>query len=200
MGGVADANALYLINIGGNDVRDILLSNSDADPLNDLDPGTVITDSVTEIVTQISTLQLAGAQNFLVVGVGDVGAIPEIAPFGPVAQAQATGLSNALNAAIAGALPGSVDFFDTVALFNAVLSDPAAFGLPALIDLDTACQVAAPADFPVCEDYAFLDPVHPTTQVLQILGDELIAAVPEPGTGLLVTFGLVGVALRRRVS
>jgi phospholipase/lecithinase/hemolysin len=48
----------------------------------------------------------------------------------------------------------------------------------------------APGGAPICDDYAFFDNVHPTTQVLQRLGDELIAVVPEPGTGLLMMFGL----------
>ena len=71
-GGIADPNALYLINIGGNDIRDILLSG--------LDPSTVITQSATVIATQISLLKAAGATNILFAGVGNVGSIPENPP------------------------------------------------------------------------------------------------------------------------
>jgi hypothetical protein len=43
--------------------------------------------------------------------------------------------------------------------------------------------------------------VHPTTQVLQVLGDELVIfAVPEPGTGLLVAFGIAIIGARRRAG
>jgi phospholipase/lecithinase/hemolysin len=44
-----------------------------------------------------------------------------------------------------------------------------------------------------------LDNVHPTTQVLQILGNSIYAAaVPEPTTATLLALGLVVIGARRR--
>jgi phospholipase/lecithinase/hemolysin len=57
---------------------------------------------------------------------------------------------------------------------------------------------APPAGPPTCNAYTFFDNTHPTTQVSQVLGNALVAFVPEPGTGLLVAFGVVAMAVRRR--
>jgi phospholipase/lecithinase/hemolysin len=196
-GGVSDPNALYMINIGGNDVRDIVLQN-----LSGAARQAVIDSAALAIQTSVNTLYSSGAQYILFVGVGDVGAIPEILALGGGAPAAGRQASEDLNAAILAALPGTVQFFDTVALVDAVAANPAAYGLPPGINLTTECLSSAsppPGGPPVCNDYAFFDNVHPTTQVLQILGDELVAAVPEPGTAWLVAIGLIALGVRRRV-
>ena len=101
-----------------------------------------------------------------------------------------------MNSAIQAALPSGVEFFDTIALFDAFALDPAAFGFPPGTDLTNACIGTASA--PTCTDFSFWDNVHPTTQVLQLLGDELVAFVPEPGTGLMMMLGLMGLSIRRQ--
>ncbi len=190
---VADSGALYLMNIGGNDVRDILL--------NSLDATATIGAAVSAITTEVLNLQAAGATNILFVGVGDVGAIPEIAPFGPAAQGAATFYSNAINSAIqAAVIPLGVFYFDTIAFFDNVLANPASVGLPAGLNITDACTVALPADFPTCVDYAFIDAIHPTTQVHQAWGTAIVAAIPEPNTALLLSLGLAGLAMRRRAA
>lgn len=144
----------------------------------------------------------AGATNILLTGVGNIGGTPETAalldPGAPVAGRQA---SEDMNTALLGALPGSVLYYDPISLYDAVELDPAAFGLPAGIDYATPCLSSGagdPSGAPTCNDYFFFDEVHPTTQALQILGDELVAFVPEPGTGLLLMLGLTGLGLTRR--
>jgi phospholipase/lecithinase/hemolysin len=195
-GGVAGPSSLYMINVGGNDVRDIVLGG-----LSGPARQAVIDAAVLAISTSVSSLQSAGAQNILFVGVGDVGAIPEILALGGSAPADGRAASEDMNTAIQAALPGSVQFFDTIALFDAVLADPAAFGLPPGLNITEDCLtsgVANPGGPPTCTDFAFFDNVHPTTQVLQLLGAELVLAVPEPGTAWLVSIGLVGIGVRRR--
>ena len=194
VGGIADPNALYLINAGGNDVFDILAGASAA---------TTIADAVTAIVTQVSVLQGAGAQYFLIAGVGNVGGTPYVYSLGPAAQAAGLALSQQLTNALFAALPSSPNIlkYDVINLFNDVLANPLAYGLPLGLNLTDACLGSAapdPAGPLTCNAYAFFDTIHPTTQVATVLGNEwAIAAIPEPGTSSLLAIGLLVLALRR---
>lgn len=191
-GGIADPNSLYLINAGGNDVFDILSGGS---------ASTIISAAVTAIVTQVSVLQAAGAQYILVAGVGNVGGTPSAIAAGAAAQAAGLALSQQLTNALFAALPSNVYTLDVIGLFNAVGANPAAYGLPAGINLTNACLGSGtpdPAGPPTCTNYAFFDTIHPTTQVANILGTAMVTIVPEPGTASLLVVGLLGLALRRR--
>jgi phospholipase/lecithinase/hemolysin len=192
VGGLADPNALYLINAGGNDVFDILAGGS---------APAIISAAVTAIVTQVSVLQAAGAQYFLIAGVGNVGGTPGAISAG--AGAIGLLLSQQLTSSLFAALPSSPNIlkYDTIALFNSVVANPAAYGLPVGINLTTACLASGspdPSGPPSCNDYAFFDNTHPTTQVASILGNAwVVAAVPEPDTSSLLAIGLLVLALRR---
>jgi outer membrane lipase/esterase len=191
-----DPSALYMINIGGNDVRDIVLGG-----LSGAARQAVIDAAALAVQTSVTSLQAAGAVNILFVGVGDVGSIPEILALGGTASTDGRQASIDVNAAIQAALPAGAQYFDTIALTDAIALDPTLFGLPAGINTTVACLTSGtpdPAGPPTCIDYAFFDNVHPTTAVLQVLGNELVAAVPEPGTATLLVFGLVALGARRR--
>ena len=81
----------------------------------------------------------------MVAGVGNVGGIPETIGFGQAAQDAGRTASEDFNAALFGALPAGVATLDTIALFDAVLPNPAAFGLPAGINITDACLLAGGA-------------------------------------------------------
>jgi len=197
-GGSVDPNALYLINLGGNDAIDIV-SGGLMGELTAAEQQQVLSDAVGAITTSIGLLQAAGAQNILFVGVGDVGGIPLVSAAGAQASAFGRSVSENLNAAIQAALPGGVQFFDTIALFDAVAANPELFGLPADLDLTTDCQAAGQAGpGAVCSGFAFFDEIHPTTQVAEVLGEEIVAFVPEPGTALLLMLGLAGLSATGR--
>lgn len=194
-GAPIDPGTLILMNVGGNDVRDILIGN-----LSGAARQAVIAGAANAVAASISLLQQAGAQHFLFVGVGNVGGIPEIGALGAPVAAVGRQASLDMNAAIRAVLPSNAIFFDTIAWTDQVLANPALFGLPAGLNTSTACLlagVAPPAGAPTCEGYAFFDTVHPTTQVLQRLGQELVTVVPEPGTALLLLGGLAALASRR---
>ena len=188
-GGVADPNALYLINVGGNDIFDILSNPSQA---------TAITNAaVAAISTSVLTLRSLGAQNILFVGVGDVGSPPTANGF----EAQGRAASIALNNAIQANLPAGTAFFDTIGFFDQVNASPTLYGLPAGLLTEVSCLNgggAPPAGPPTCNAYTFFDNTHPTTQVSQLLGNRLVSFVPEPGTGVLLALGLAVFARGRR--
>lgn len=194
-GGQVDPDTLVMINIGGNDVRDIVIGN-----LSGAARQAVIDAAATAVATSISFLQLAGVQNFLFVGVGNVGGIPEVGLLGAPAAAVGRQASLDMNAAIQAVLPSGAIFFDTIAWSDQLLANPGLFGLPPGLNTSIGCLFAgapSPGGAPICNDYAFFDNVHPTTQVLQLLGQELIAVVPEPGTAILMMGGLAILATRR---
>ncbi len=195
--GVSDPQALYLINAGGNDIRDIVQGGLTGSARQD-----VIDDAVVAIATSVSALKTTGAQHIIVAGVGDVGGIPETLALGGAASAEGRAASEEINAKIAAAIGGQAIFVDVLAISDGIGADPTAFGLPSGINVTDACLFsgsAPPAGPPTCEGFAFFDPVHPTTAIHQIVGEKLVeAAIPEPGAAVLFLFALLGVAAYQR--
>lgn len=190
--GVVDPDALHLINVGGNDVRDIVINGADA---------TETIATATGVITeQVRALKKAGAENILFLGVGDVGGIPEVTALGDDAAAVGRQASEDINLAIRSALqPLGVDFFDTLAFFDEITPMLEANGvntaIPCLIS-----GLSDPLGPPSCDGFAFFDAVHPATASLQLAGNAIVAAlVPAPGTLALLALGLIGMGARRRI-
>ena len=122
----ADPNALYVVMIGGNDVRNAALQGTGAG---------AITDGVDTEVTEISTLADEGAKHFLVVNVPNVGIIPEFAQENPGLAAEATTFSQLYDTDLAAQLqtleltPGTnLTDFDLFGFNANILADAAAHG------------------------------------------------------------------------
>lgn len=100
-------------------------------------------------------------------------------------------------AALSAADPGlNLIEFDTFALFNSIVNDPAAYGFS---NVTQPCL----SGFAVCAnpaEYLFWDSVHPTTQAHQLIGDLFLArsTVPEPPMFALMLVALLGVYASRR--
>ena len=73
--GDADPNALYLITIGGNDVRNLAPSGSD--PVEQADAFAALDKAAGKYLTELSQLVEMGAHHIVVTGVPDVGLIPQ---------------------------------------------------------------------------------------------------------------------------
>jgi phospholipase/lecithinase/hemolysin len=187
-GGSADPNALYVVWGGGNDVRD-------GD----------ITNSVANISAIISTLTAAGAQNFVIPNLPDIGLTPEAIAAGPAAVFGATYLSTLFNSQLAATLPGleaslGVNIFevDVYGFLNNVIANPGSFGIT---NTNTSCFDGAS----VCatpDSYVFWDGIHPTAAAAAYLGDFATAAVvPVPPAAILLAsaFAALG-ALRRKAA
>jgi phospholipase/lecithinase/hemolysin len=162
-GNVAPSDALYVIELGGHDVRDAL-----AVSLGGGDPVPVLQAAVDAIGDNIRTLYAAGARNFLVWTVPDIGLIPAVRAIpgaSPVATLY-TGVFNGMLglelAAVAAELPG-IDIipFDASGLITNIVAQPAQFGLT---DVTHACVTPNTPPF-FCQnpdEFLFWDGIHPT--------------------------------------
>jgi phospholipase/lecithinase/hemolysin len=163
-GGTASPSALYVIEMGSNDIRDAFALYAIGG-----DGGPVLSAAVGSIAGNIQRLYLAGAREFLVWAAPNGALTPAIRLLGPGAGGLTTQVTQAFNSSLAGvlaqlsaALPGAsfarLDAFDTL---NQIVATPGAFGLTTV---DTACLTPNVAPF-TCrtpDSFLFWDGIHPT--------------------------------------
>jgi phospholipase/lecithinase/hemolysin len=165
--GGAPAEALYVVFVGGNDVRDALTSQ---------DPPAVIGCALYSIYSNLIALIDAGARTFLVANVPNLGQVPAVALLGEEAQAGATGATFYFNQQLEEILMGieaayheQVSFYrlDTFGLITqASISHPELNVTDPCIDIFTG-MVCAPA-----EGYLFWDGIHPTVTGHALIAEE----------------------------
>jgi outer membrane lipase/esterase len=193
-GGAADGNGLYVVWGGPNDY--FLPASLTA-------PATV-GNAVGNLQAAISSLYAAGARDFLIPNMPDLGLTPSFIEEGPLVAGLASSVSAAHNSALALMLD-QLDLslagarfrtVDVSGLLNAVALDPGQYGFT---NIDTPCQTLAgcPAN---PAGYLFWDDVHITTAGHQVVATAFAAAalVPEAESWamLLAGLGVLGVARR----
>lgn len=184
--GVVDAQGLYIVFSGSNDMADLvtMLALSINNPAFNIDPASVIAKTVIGINDAIAAAVAAGAQDVIVPNVPNLGVVPSIARFGPNFSALATAVSVQYNQALGAMLAqwdGAVNIIpvDTFALLTDVVQNPAAYGFS---NVSEPCYTgfvgpAGPNDT-VCTDpdsYAFWDIEHPTTALHAVVADRILA-------------------------
>jgi phospholipase/lecithinase/hemolysin len=197
-----DSTALYVVWAGANDFE--YLGSTAA----------VAQQTIFNLVSSVVQLYGAGARNFLLPNLPDLGITPlalGIDTVSPGYAVAASGLSSYFNGQLALAYgatqnllaDASLTTFDVMARQRAVALDPAAFGFS---NVTTPCYAGEPggAELSLCADatgYFYWDRLHPTTAAHALLGSQMLAAVPEPASMLLMamgTLGLLGLSARRR--
>jgi phospholipase/lecithinase/hemolysin len=218
VGPAAPSDALYLVMIGGNDVRTAAHAGSSAG----------VNAGVSAELAAIQLLISRGATHFFVPNVPNVGAIPEFTQDSPAGQAAtATAFSILYDSLLASGIQSliSLNPGDTIVPFdlfgfNAGIAPSASslgftnttdrcytnaatvFVTPSVPLLDTAgCGAIDPVHGAAnIDQFLFWDNIHPTSRVQAIWAGAFAAAVPEPASLTLCTLGLlvVGLAAWRR--
>ena len=186
--GIADPQALYIVWGGGNDLF-----------------GGNVSNSASNMGSVISTLASAGAKNFLIPNLPDVGLTPLVAG-NPAGSAFLHALSIQFDSDLAtvlqnlqSTLPIHITKLNEFDAANQVLASPASFGLTNVAD---ACFSGGI----VCGDpgsFFFWDSVHPTARGHVLISEFALAAlnassVPVPPAVWLFGSALGGLGLIRR--
>lgn len=196
----ADSNALYVVEIGSNDLLGIAQAFSGVSPADYAARLAGAQLAVSNLIFSLNFLIDRGARNFLIANAPNLGVIPLAGAFQVAATDASIQYNNLLAGALA-ALGGSPNIieFDLFDLVTDVVADAQAGGqtygmsngtIPCIFDLST------------CDDSVFFDPQHPTTQVHALAAQAALALlVPEPRNSLLLVATallLAVIATRRR--
>lgn len=183
--GSASADALYVLQFGGNDIRDAL----QAGPVNG--PPLVL-EAVASVVTAVQTLYDAGARDFLVVNAPNLGRSPLASMLGAAAQAESVSRlfnvtleSGFASFGISGLtqleaeLPGvRIHRLDLFGLLDELTAHPQDYGLTEtrLPCLTFGTQGGARCDD--ADEYLFWDAIHPTEAGHAIVAAEALGVFP----------------------
>lgn len=181
-GGQAPADALYVLYMGGNDLRDALAALA-------LDPGGATSFGILQaalfaIRDNLLALHAAGARAFLVPNAPNLALVPAVRVQGPAAQAAAQFLSTTFNDQLAALLDGlepalgvRIARLDVYGILNQVVAAPAAAGLT---EVEQPCITPGTTIKPFCaepDEYLFWDGIHPTRAGHRILAEHAAAVL-----------------------
>ena len=163
-----DANALYTLSVGGNDLLQLL-----GDPATE----TVgVLAAVSNEVSFISSLASGGAHNFVVMDVPDLGKTPDVASGGAGAVAAAMDLTAEFNLNLTDALDAlaasnhlNIGVIDADTVLDQITADPGAYGFANVTtpvwsgNFDDPNSGTLVSTNPAIQDsYLFWDDLHPT--------------------------------------
>lgn len=174
-GCAAPEDALFVVQFGGNDLRDAVQAFASGQ-----DPAPIVGAAVTALVQNIGILAQCGAKHIMLANAPNLGAAPAIpAPF----KSQVAGLSNMYNQAVLQMLnayfPQGINFYhvDFFGFVSAASATPELFGFS---DGSTPCLNFGVVEQAFCKDrdrYLFWDAIHPTKKAHQKIADVALGAL-----------------------
>ena len=189
-GFVAPADALYVIIIGGNDIRTALHEAPDT-----IIAESIIQTAVNKIQNAINTLSQTGARSFLVINAPDIAAIPETTIIAtitgnPALIDRAAELSKRFNKKLHKMIDDfevedgvKISEFNLSKFFRKVLKKASKLGFTNTTD---ACFSSVTFTFhPDCnyglnfDQFVFFDEIHPTARVHAMFGEAFYKAVED---------------------
>ena len=171
----APSDALYVIQFGGNDLRDALVAPSQAEAL------AIVVEAITSIANNIGRLAGHGAKNFMIVNAPNLGITPGVPDH---LRGAVTGLSFMFNWNLATALAPLPQFglnvykLDLFAFTSAVATDTEGFGFSSL----EACLTFGVTEGAFCknrDEHLFWDAIHPTKAAQRLIGDIAASQLPD---------------------
>ncbi|MCD9027467.1 autotransporter domain-containing protein [Luteimonas sp. BDR2-5] len=186
-GGRADADALYSVWGGANDLFSIAADPTQAPQ--------IIGAAVAAQVGIVGTLQGAGARYVMVPSIPDIGLTPASRAGGAAAMAQGTALATAYNDALYGGLAAQglrVIPVDTFHFLQEVVADPGLYGFanvtspgcgaqpPPAGDSSLFCNPNSLLDPSAADTYLFADGIHPASRAHALIADLAISMIDGP--------------------
>ena len=183
--GLGDSASLYVIFIGGNDLRDAIEALA-------IDPtlatsSQIMTAAIQSIADNIVALATNGATEIVVANGPNMGIVPAVIYQGPQAQGAASYLSQVYNAALEDTLaaleqqlPVTLHRMDVFGTVTAAVMAPGLYGLT---NVDTPCVLAGVNPHAACsnpDDFLFWDGIHPTEAGHAILSQAALQAIAAP--------------------
>ncbi len=190
-GNLADPAALYLVAIGGNDVRSIRTHSPAA-------ASSQIEHIAASIKLNSTRLLSRGAKTLLIANIPDIGRIPETLADGT--SSKASTYTRQLNltierdvALLRGQYQADIKLFDFYAYFAAILDQASQYGFThttagcytLFVGYHSAC---GPDSF---DHFVFFDSIHPTGATHRLLGQglfEALASTPDKSSRAIAPF------------
>jgi phospholipase/lecithinase/hemolysin len=165
--GQAPADALYIVFVGGNDLRDALQALA-TDPTGATSAG-IVQSALASVRTELLTLYAAGARHFFVPNAPDISLTPAVRQLGPAAQGAARQFGQFYNGGLELTLQGleaalGVDIvrLDVFGFLNEVVASPASFGFTDVVDTCIRVNTVVQPFCPNPGKFLFWDGIHPT--------------------------------------